>query len=148
MPAEYIIHSRVWGKGLDAELMQRTQGASSSGQCKLQGGPRPPGTWRWGLGALGDDGTRRGHQAVRLVPSCLMRRGCSERPLIGASSVHLLRLVPYWESLHRSELLPCWSAAGWRPPASCRGYRMPWALEPPSWMGGCPSNWVVTASEA
>lgn len=24
------------------------RGASSSGECKLQGGPRPPGTWRWG----------------------------------------------------------------------------------------------------
>ena len=66
----------------------------------------------------------------------------------GASSVHLLQLVLYRERLRRFELLPCWSAAGWRPPASCGGYRMPWALEPPSWMGCCPSNWVATASEA
>ena len=38
VPPEYNIHGRAWGKGLVAELMQRTQGASSSGQCKLQGG--------------------------------------------------------------------------------------------------------------
>lgn len=44
----------------------------------------------------------------------------------GAASVHLLRSVPYWERLHRFELLPCRSAAGWRPPASCGG--LPHAL--------------------
>lgn len=36
-----------WGKGQSAEIVQETQGASSSGKCKLKGGPRPPGTWRW-----------------------------------------------------------------------------------------------------
>lgn len=83
MAPECNTHGRGWGEGVVAELMQRTQGASSSGQCKLQGGPRPPGTWRWGLGALGGDGTRRGHRAGCQAPSHLMRsrlrRGCSER---------------------------------------------------------------------
>ena len=40
------------GQEVDCKIMQRTQGAPSSGQCKLQGDPRLPGTWRWGLVAL------------------------------------------------------------------------------------------------
>lgn len=70
------------------------------------------------------------------------------KALGGASWGTPAPLVLYWEHLWRFELLPCWSAAGWRPPASCGGYRMPWVLEPPSWVGGCPNNWVVTTSEA
>lgn len=77
-----------------------------------------------------------------------MRSGCLERPWVEPPGAHLLQLVLYWEHLWQFELLPCWSAAGWRPPASCGGYRLPWALQPPSWMGGCPNNWVATTSEA
>lgn len=111
----------------------------------------PQGTWRWGLGALVTC-TRRGHWAVCHAPKSFdekltekrLHREAPKWCLLSAPSLVSL----YWESLHRFELLPCWSAAGWRPPASCRGYRMPWALEPPSWMGGCPNNWVATAPEA
>ena len=60
----------------------------------------------------------------------------------GTSSTHLLWLVLYWERLHRFELLPCWSDARWRPPASRGGYNVLWGLEPLSWMGGCPHNWI------
>lgn len=156
MLPEYDIQGRVWrGGGLGVELMQRTQGASSSGQCKLQGGPRPPGTWR-GRGvweprltvAPGEAPPGATMHKSRLMRSGL-RRGCSERPpswrLLSAPSLVSSVVL---ESLHRLELLPCWSAAGWRPPASCGGYRRPWTLEPPSWVGGCPSNWVASASEA
>lgn len=35
-----------------------------------------------------------------------------------------------------SLLVCCWVEA----PSLLYGYRVPWALEPPSWMGGCPNN--------
>lgn len=64
-------------RGKSAELMQRTQGASSSGKCKLKRGLRPPGTWRWaplrGLGALGNNGTRRGQQVMCHAQSLSLR---------------------------------------------------------------------------
>lgn len=41
-----------------------------------------------------------------------------------------------------SWLVCCWAEA----PSPCWGYR--WALEPPSWEGGCPSTWTAVASEA
>ena len=58
----------------------------------------------------------------------------------GTSSTHLLWLVLSWERLHRFELLPCWSDARRRPPASRGGYTCsgPWSLLD----GGLPHNWI------
>lgn len=100
-------------------------------------------TWRRGLGALVTWHQER-PLAVCQAPKPSDAERTEERLRREAPTWCLLSapspLCLYWESLHRFKLLPCWSAAGRRPPASCRGYRVPWALEPPSWMGGCPNN--------
>ena len=56
----------------------------------------------------------------------------------GTSSTHLLWLVLYWERLHRFELLPCWSDARRRPPASLGGYRCSGAWSPSLGWGAVP----------
>lgn len=71
--------------------------------------------------ATGLSATRQSHWM-----SSWLERGCSEGPPEGASSAHRLLSAPYWGGLHRFQLLPCWSAAEWRPPGLL--CRLPHAL--------------------
>lgn len=84
--------------------------------------------------ATGLCATHQSHLTELLTEERLLREAPKWCLLSAPSPVSL-----FWESLHRFKLLPC---------SSCGGYRVPWALEPPSWMGGCPNNWVATAPEA
>lgn len=74
-----------------------------------------------------------GGEAAQRSPQELPARAPS--PLV--HSQEHLRLVQA-----ASWLICCWVEA----PSPCWGYR--WALEPPSWEGGCPSPWTAAASEA
>lgn len=62
-----------WGKGQGAGLMQRTQGASSSGQCKLQGGPQPRGHLEVGPVGPGDMAPGEATGLCAMHQSLLMR---------------------------------------------------------------------------
>lgn len=63
VPPEYDIRRVAVGGGVGCRAHAEDSGASSSGQCKLQGGARPPGTWGGAWEPRPDSGTRRGPRA-------------------------------------------------------------------------------------
>lgn len=67
-----------------------------------------------------------------------LRREASTWCLLSAPSLACL----FWESLHWFKLLPCWSAAGWRPPASYTATACPGPWSPPlGWEAAPITEW-------